>query len=172
MVKDSPITFSPINKMPNPRITSPALCTFWFLQNMDIITPMITNSGAISDRLNAINCPVIVVPILAPRIIPVACIRFISPEFTKLTTITVVALDDWMIAVKIIPTSSPINLFFVKTARILLILAPAAFSRLSLIWLIPYKNSPSPPNRENIVIIFICFSFYSFSKYSLTYCIS
>ena len=35
--------------------------------------------------------PVILVPILAPIMIPIACATFIMPEFTKPTTITVVA---------------------------------------------------------------------------------
>ena len=35
-----------------------------------------------------------VVPILAPIITPIDCVRVSSPAFTKLTTITVVALED------------------------------------------------------------------------------
>ncbi len=37
---------------------------------------------------------VTVVPILAPMITPTACANVSNPAFTKLTTITVVALDD------------------------------------------------------------------------------
>ena len=37
---------------------------------------------------------VIVVPILAPIMIPTACVSFMIPEFTKPTTITVVADED------------------------------------------------------------------------------
>ena len=37
---------------------------------------------------------VIVVPILAPIMIPTACVSFMIPEFTNPTTITVVAEDD------------------------------------------------------------------------------
>ena len=37
---------------------------------------------------------VTVVPTLAPRITPTACDSFIIPEFTKPTTITVVADED------------------------------------------------------------------------------
>ena len=37
---------------------------------------------------------VMVVPILAPMIIPTAWDNFITPEFTKPTTMTVVADDD------------------------------------------------------------------------------
>ncbi len=90
----SPMMLSPMNRTPNPRTTSPIFLTPCSLKNITITTPMITTRGAISDRLNAISCPVTVVPILAPRITPDACIRFIRPELTKLTTITVVALED------------------------------------------------------------------------------
>jgi len=85
----------PINRIPNPKITSPRrLIVRLFFTNITIRTPMMTNSGAISARSNAISCPVTVVPMFAPRIIPGACASFIRPEFTKLTTITVVALED------------------------------------------------------------------------------
>ena len=49
-------------------------------------------SLSIPDKLKIHD--VIVVPILAPMIIPIACDSFIIPEFTKPTTITVVADDD------------------------------------------------------------------------------
>ena len=38
--------------------------------------------------------PVILVPMFAPMMIPIACATFIIPEFTKPTTITDVADDD------------------------------------------------------------------------------
>ncbi len=85
----------PINRIPNPKITSPRRLTVrLFFTNITIRTPMITKTGAMSARSNAISCPVTVVPMFAPRIIPGACASFIRPEFTKLTTITVVALED------------------------------------------------------------------------------
>ena len=58
------------------------------------ITPIQARIGAICPTSKATNWPVIVVPILAPIMIHTACRKVISPEFTKLTTITVVALDD------------------------------------------------------------------------------
>ena len=48
--------------------------------------------------------PVTLVPMLAPMMIPIACATFIIPEFTKPTTITVVAEEDWMIAVTAVPS--------------------------------------------------------------------
>ena len=44
----------------------------------------------VSDRIH----DVIVVPMLAPIIMPTACVSFIIPELTKPTTITVVADED------------------------------------------------------------------------------
>ena len=121
---------------------------------MTMITPDIKKTGAASERLNATSWEVTVVPMLAPRITPAACDRFIRPAFTKLTTMTVEALDDWMIAVKKMPTSIPENRLVVKNSRIPLSLAPAAFSRPSLINFIPYKKSPRPPaigNRKELI---------------------
>ena len=63
---------NPTNKIPKPRMTSPIFWIFGFLDDINMITPAKTNKGAISDKLKAINCPVIVVPMLAPIIIPVA----------------------------------------------------------------------------------------------------
>ena len=42
---------------------------------------------------------VMVVPMLAPIIMPIACLNFIIPELTKPTTITVVAYDDCITSV-------------------------------------------------------------------------
>ena len=42
-----------------------------YLKNTIIITPIIAKIGAIKPISNAINCPVIVVPILAPIITPI-----------------------------------------------------------------------------------------------------
>ncbi len=169
----SPMMLSPMNRIPKPKITSPIFLIPCLLQNMTITTPIMTINGAMSDRLNAMSCPVIVVPIFAPKITPDACIRFISPEFTKLTTITVVALEDWMIAVNTIPTIIPINRFLVKNSSMLRIFAPAAFSSPSLIIFIPYRKNPSPPSSIKIVVILIRILLYStFAKKCFPYSIS
>ena len=61
----------------------------------------------------AISQPVRVVPILAPIIIPIDWVRESNPALTKLTTITVVAEDDWTKHVVIKPVNTPENLFCV-----------------------------------------------------------
>lgn len=44
--------------------------------------------------INATSHPVTVVPMFAPKMIPIDCCRVKSPALTKLTSITVVALED------------------------------------------------------------------------------
>ena len=53
--------------------------------------------------------PVMEVPRIAPKITPMACTSFIIPAFTKPTTITDVAQDDWITAVTPVPSSMPRN---------------------------------------------------------------
>lgn len=48
------------------------------------------------------------VPIFAPMMMPIACATFIMPEFTKPTTMTVVAEEDCMIAVTAVPRRTPL----------------------------------------------------------------
>ena len=50
---------------------------------------------------------VIVVPMLAPIMTLMDCTKFIKPAFTKLTINTVVAEEDWIRAVTIIPINTP-----------------------------------------------------------------
>ena len=95
----------------------------------------------------AISWPVMVVPILAPMMIHTACFRVMSWEFTNPTTMTVVADDDWMIAVIPAPTSTPRKRLAVSLSRICFMRLPAAASRFVLIICIPYRNSASPPRR-------------------------
>ena len=63
---------NPINKTPNPRITSPTFWTVGLFINNTIITPAIKKTGAISERLKETSWEVTVVPMLAPRITPVS----------------------------------------------------------------------------------------------------
>ena len=104
----------------------------------------------------ATSCPVIVVPMLAPIIIHTACLRVISPELTKPTTITVVADDDWMTAVMTAPTSTPRIRLEVSFSRIPFSRSPATASRLLLIICIPHRKRPSPPSSIKTYSGFIC----------------
>ena len=160
----------PKNKIPNPSTTSPIRFAIGFLINMTKITPAMIKNGAIASNLNEISCPVTVVPILAPMITPTDCDNFIIPLFTKLTTKTVVALEDWIIPVNIIPRRSPIIELFVNFSSTSLIFWPATFCKPSLIRFIPYKNKPTPAKIDNInSIVFLFSEFHHFlSSYTFT----
>ena len=54
---------------------------------------------------------VTVVPMFAPKITPMACVSVKISAFTKLTTMTVVAPEDWMTAVTPIPVRTAASLF-------------------------------------------------------------
>ncbi len=73
-----------------------------------INTPKPIANGARSVNLSATSTDVMVVPILAPIITPIACVKFIIPAFTKPTTITVEADELCTIAVTNAPTATPI----------------------------------------------------------------
>ncbi len=70
---------------------------------------------------------VTVVPTLAPKMTAIDCARLIRPAFTKLTTITVEALELWIRAVMTMPVSTPVTLFLVIMPRIFLRRSPATF---------------------------------------------
>ena len=106
---------------------------------------------------------VTVVPMLAPMMMPTAWVSFIIPEFTKPTTITVVADDDWITAVTAAPKPTALSGFEVSVSKIFSILPPETFSRPSPITFIPYKNRASPPSKVKIlkksIISFLSLSF-------------
>ena len=84
----------PIKRSPSPTIPLAIYAICFFLVHIESTTPIATRGNANASILNAIICAVTVVPILAPIMIPIACMRFNIPEFTKLTVITVVPVDD------------------------------------------------------------------------------
>ncbi len=71
---------------------------------------------------------VIVVPTLAPIITFIACFKFIIPELTKPTTITVVAEELCITDVTPQPVRKPANLLVVILQRTELNLLPARLS--------------------------------------------
>ena len=77
------------------------------------------------------------VPMLAPIITPMAWVRVRIPAFTKLTTITVVALDDWITAVTPSPVTTPLKGLEVMDATNFLRPSPAVFWSPELIMFIP-----------------------------------
>ena len=152
----------PINNTPNPARIWPMCWSFGSLIKTISTTPTKANIGASSPTSRAMSRPVTVVPMLAPMMIQTAWPRVIIPAFTKPTTITVVAEEDWMTAVMAAPTSTPKKRLAVSRSRILFIRAPAAASRPELIICIPCKNNARPPSSPNISEMPI--SFFPFSR--------
>ena len=158
----------PMNRTPNPRITIPMFCIFCLLQNIYITTPAITNSGASAERLKEINWEVTVVPMFAPMMIPIACDSFMMPEFTKPTTMTVVAEDDWITAVTPAPSNTALNGIEDRLSKIRSNFQPDIFSRPPPITLIPYRNIARPPIIVRIPKIFIISPLH---RHILGYCL-
>ena len=80
---------------------------------------------------------VTVVPILAPIMTLMDSASVSSPALTKLTTITVVAEEDWIRAVINTPVRTPVTRLVVIAVRILRNLSPATFCKPSLMIFIP-----------------------------------
>ena len=78
--------------------------------------------------------PVMLVPMMAPMIMEMACLTFIIPEFTKPTTMTEVAEEDCITAVTPDPRRIPSSLFLATSLR------P------SPIRVIPKRNRETPPS--------------------------
>ena len=100
----------------------------------------------------AIIHPVMVVPIFAPQITPIACCSSIRPALTNPTTITVVTELLWIVHVTKIPTATAIRRFAVNALTACLSLSPAIFCRESDMACIPYMNNPSPPIVLKIMV--------------------
>ena len=112
---------------------------------------------------------VTVVPIFAPIMMPTACVSFIIPEFTKPTTITVVADEDWITAVTHNPRSTAFHLLEVRFSRICSSFPPDTFARPSPMTCIPYKNRASPPSSVNMLKKSIIFSFFCSGQVLMLY---
>ena len=81
-------------------------------------------------------------------ITPMACVRFMSPEFTKPMTIMSVAEELWISMVTTMPISTAATRLVVTRSRMVLSWSPAAFLRPEDMIVMPYRNMPTPPSRE------------------------
>ncbi|MPN08667.1 hypothetical protein SDC9_155952 [bioreactor metagenome] len=112
-------------------------------------------SDSIPARLNI--HAVTVVPILAPIMTPTDCDSFMMPEFTKPTTITVVAEELCITAVTSIPINTPLIGDEVSFSRIFSRRPPSVFSSAVPIICIPKRKNASPQIRLNTLKRFIAF---------------
>ena len=106
--------------------------TITFLREEERNTKMLKEEGAkaamstLNPNAEMIHA-VTVVPILAPIITPIDCDKVNNPALTKLTTITVVAEEDWISAVMSTPVSTPVTRLVVIAVRIFRKRSPANF---------------------------------------------
>ena len=141
----------PTNRMPSPIMICPkSLKLERFPASWQIAPTAVKRMPKLS--LTESISEVTVVPMLAPMMTPMALLRDRSPALTKPTTITVVALEDWITAVTSRPTSTAVNLLRVRASKRRFILLPAACSKPSPIVLMPKRNRPRPPSSENTVM--------------------
>ena len=155
----------PENRIPNPMAILPMVRALLkrLLPVMMIMMPMISAIGAreegwkirSQDPFSAfisrsrMICPVTVVPTFAPMIIPSDWCRVKRPAPTRPEVITIVAVDDWMIAVTARPSRKALKTLFVTDSMICLSvpdelsLSPSPISR------IPYRNMARPPASVN-----------------------
>ena len=104
------------------------------------------------ERIQAVR----VVPTLEPMMTPTVCPSSIMPEFTRPTSITVMALEDWMAMVMPAPSSRLLNRLSVIFRSICSSLPPASFSSRDDMRDMPYRKKATPPqrvNREKISIV-------------------
>ena len=95
----------------------------------------------LKDKIQAVR----VVPRSDPKITPTVCSSSMMPEFTKPTSITVIADEDCMAIVIMVPTTIPISLLSVTFLSSFSNLPPVIFSREVDIRFIPKRKKASPP---------------------------
>ncbi len=78
---------------------------------------------------------------------PMVCPSSMTPEFTRPTSITVMAEEDWMAMVMPAPSSKLLKGLEVMRLSIRSSLPPAIFSRLLDMTVMPYKKNARPPQR-------------------------
>ena len=95
---------------------------------------------------------VMVVPMLAPMIMPTTCSRRIMPEFTKPTTITVVAELDCTTAVTPAPSAIAAKRLLVARSSVLSSIPPECCSKPPLMSCIPNRENESPATNVNTCV--------------------
>ena len=107
---------TPTKSMPKPMMVMPHFFMTRCLKK-DMTTPMMMAGMLMPLILKATICPVTVVPMWEPRMMPMDCFSVNRPALTKPTTMTVVAPDDWMREVTMVPVRMATKRFFAKRWR-------------------------------------------------------
>ncbi len=84
---------------------------------------------------------------LEPIITPTVWLSSIMPEFTRPTSITVMAEEDWMAMVITAPRARPLKRFEVMERRTLSKRPPTIFSSPAESTCMPYRKKAKPPSR-------------------------
>ena len=140
---DSDIRVMPVISTANPTKIRPMSFFFAFLQAMIMIMPIRAMIGEkdsgfsiFSKKLLWPSTPprqrihaVKVVPMFDPKQTAIVSASAMIPEFTKPTSITVIADEDWIAIVTIIPRRIAMNLLDVIFLRAISSLPPVSFSR-------------------------------------------
>ncbi len=146
------ISSIPNIKIPNPRRILATSRLFLAFAKRNMREPEKIKMGTTAPIFKETKNAVVVVPMLAPMITPVAWTRVSNPELTNPITITVVAELDCIKTVTITPTNTALMGLPVTLFRINCNLEPAAFSRPSPIIFMPYRKRPNPPKRPMIIV--------------------
>ena len=158
----SDMVIRPNIKVAKPRRMVPVSFDLLFFPLRRKMTPIKASTGVNEDGLRSLRKKlppeipvrlrihaVMVVPTFAPIIRLSDCCSVIRPEFTKPTTMTVVAEELWITAVTTRPVRKPMNLLSVSFPRIYLRLFPALLSRACPMMFIPNRKRLSPPISVN-----------------------
>ena len=139
----------PRNMKAKPNTNSPKLRTL-FLRTYERAIPkpkmghtklLMLNWKPNMDMIHAVA----VVPILAPIITGIACLSVRRPAFTKLTVMTVVAVEDCTAAVTNVPVKRPPKRCLVMVPRTARRCPPVSFCKPSLIVFMPNMRSARQP---------------------------
>ena len=90
---------------------------------------------------------VTVVPMSAPSTTAIAWGRVMRLEAAKPTSMTVTAVDDWMMVVTTAPETRPTTRFFDRAKRMVRNFSPATICRPSRARLRPWRKMARPPRR-------------------------
>ena len=122
---------SPMNSNASPITTSPVIfffCPFAIVNTNPIaISGYVMNLSAPSKPANAIIQVVNEAPMFAPMMTRIACVNASTPALTKLTTVTVAALEDSANVVIQNPERMLLTGFFFIHGRKFFILSPVSF---------------------------------------------
>ena len=121
------INSSPKKINPNPIIVRALVLLFSPFKNINVIAANPTIGSPYLPMLRAKSHPVIVVPILAPRITPRPCWRVRREALIKPIVITVLTDEDCAIPVTNIPIRIAIILLVVRAAKVFFNFSPAIF---------------------------------------------